>query len=191
MTRGVFKTDLAEDDGNLNDTIEIQVSLRNLPRNKAGKLEKCEITGKRPAMHDDWSELVVDGTEVNESPDSARSVSLAQVLALMQNRDRLIFCVVLTPRNSNEIYFNEFRKQTERVVVEQTGEEDSEEDTGKVSMAACFKAYSHLETLGGDDQWYCNVCKEHRDITKKLELYRVPKILCIHLKRFTQRKGMP
>ena len=107
MTRGVFKTDLAEDDGNLNDTIEIQVSLRNLPRNKAGKLEKCEITGKRPAMHDDWSELVVDGTEVNESPDSARSVSLAQVLALMQNRDRLIFCVVLTPRNSNEIYFNE------------------------------------------------------------------------------------
>ena len=58
-------------------------------------------------------------------------------------------------------------------------------------MSKCFKEYSNLETLGGDDQWYCNVCKEHRDITKKLELYRVPKIMCIHLKRFTQRKGMP
>ena len=117
MTRGVFKTDPAEDDGNLNDTIEIQVSLRNLPRNKAGKLEKCEITGKRPAMHDDWSELVVDGTEVNESPDSARSVSLAQVLALMQNRDRLIFCVVLTPaRITNGLHDKHFFVNSENTL---------------------------------------------------------------------------
>ena len=49
MIRGVFGTDPAEDDEVLNETIEIQVSLRNLPRNKSGKLEKCEITGKRPA----------------------------------------------------------------------------------------------------------------------------------------------
>ena len=118
MIRGVFGTDPAEDDEVLNETIEIQVSLRNLPRNKSGKLEKCEITGKRPAQYDDWSELEIEGTEVNESPDSARSVSLAQLLELMKNRDRLIFCVILTSKKSDGIYFNEFRKQTKKVVRE-------------------------------------------------------------------------
>ena len=56
-------------------------------------------------------------------------------------------------------------------------------------MADCFSEYNMVETLGGDDQWYCNICKEHRDITKKLELYNVPKIMCIQLKRFIQRRG--
>lgn len=58
-----------------------------------------------------------------------------------------------------------------------------------ISMEQCFNEYSIEETLGGDDQWYCSTCKEHRDITKKLELWKTPKIMCIHLKRFTQRKG--
>lgn len=58
-----------------------------------------------------------------------------------------------------------------------------------LTIASCFKGYSEEETLSGDDQWYCSKCKEHRDITKKLELYSAPKIMCIHLKRFTQKKS--
>ena len=58
-----------------------------------------------------------------------------------------------------------------------------------LGLASCFMGYSQEETLSGDDQWYCNVCKEHRDITKKLEIYTVPKIFIIQLKRFQQRRG--
>lgn len=58
-----------------------------------------------------------------------------------------------------------------------------------LNLSACFNGYSAEETLGGDDQWYCNICKEHRDITKKMELYSVPKILILQLKRFQQRRG--
>ena len=58
-----------------------------------------------------------------------------------------------------------------------------------LGLANCFKGYSEEEVLGGDDQWYCNVCREHRDITKKLEIYSVPKIFIIQLKRFQQRRG--
>lgn len=37
-----------------------------------------------------------------------------------------------------------------------------------LNLNACFAGLSAEEVLSGDDQWYCNVCKEHRDITKKL-----------------------
>jgi ubiquitin carboxyl-terminal hydrolase 4/11/15 len=35
--------------------------------------------------------------------------------------------------------------------------------------------------------WYCPTCKEHRQATKKLELWRVPEVLVVHLKRFSYR----
>jgi len=56
-------------------------------------------------------------------------------------------------------------------------------------LSTCFREYCKEEEIGGDDQWYCNKCKEHRDITKKLEIFRTPKILCIQLKRFVTRKS--
>ena len=58
-----------------------------------------------------------------------------------------------------------------------------------ITLDACMKAFSREELLTGSDQWYCNKCKEQRDIFKKLELYRLPKILIIQLKRFQSKKG--
>ena len=58
-----------------------------------------------------------------------------------------------------------------------------------ISLDSCFRAYSREEMLTGNDQWYCSKCKEHRDIHKKLELFRVPKILVIQVKRFQSKKG--
>ena len=98
--------------------------------------------------------------------------------------------MILKAPDSHEIFFSELRAHYRQAGTESNwGGEGGDKNT--INMADCFTGYSELETLGGDDQWYCNVCKEHRDITKKLELYRVPKIMCIHLKRFTQRKGAP
>ena len=62
-------------------------------------------------------------------------------------------------------------------------------DSKVVSLDSCFKGFEQEELLDGDDQWYCNKCKEHRDIHKKLELFKIPKILIIHLKRFQSKKG--
>jgi ubiquitin C-terminal hydrolase len=58
-----------------------------------------------------------------------------------------------------------------------------------ISLETCLKAFSQEEMLSGNDQWYCNKCKEHRDIHKKLEIYKIPPILMIQLKRFTSKKG--
>ncbi|CAA7059304.1 unnamed protein product [Microthlaspi erraticum] len=57
-----------------------------------------------------------------------------------------------------------------------------EEET---SLFKCLEAFLAEEPLGPDDMWYCPVCKEHRQAKKKLDLWKLPDVLVIHLKRFT------
>ena len=40
------------------------------------------------------------------------------------------------------------------------------------------------EMLTGDEQWRCSKCKEFRDAKKKFDIWKVPPVLIIHLKRF-------
>ncbi|KAK4785877.1 hypothetical protein SAY86_002566 [Trapa natans] len=54
-----------------------------------------------------------------------------------------------------------------------------------VSLYKCLEAFLTEEPLGPEDMWYCPRCKEHRQASKKLDLWRLPEILIIHLKRFS------
>ncbi|KAF5772940.1 putative ubiquitinyl hydrolase 1 [Helianthus annuus] len=54
-----------------------------------------------------------------------------------------------------------------------------------VSLSKCLEAFLREEPLGPEDMWYCPTCKEHRQASKKLDLWRLPEILVIHLKRFS------
>ncbi|EXB39662.1 Ubiquitin carboxyl-terminal hydrolase 8 [Morus notabilis] len=54
-----------------------------------------------------------------------------------------------------------------------------------VSLYKCLEAFLKEEPLGPEDMWYCPVCKEHRQASKKLDLWRLPEVLVIHLKRFS------
>ncbi|KAG2676917.1 hypothetical protein I3760_12G073900 [Carya illinoinensis] len=54
-----------------------------------------------------------------------------------------------------------------------------------VSLFSCLEAFLTEEPLGPDDMWYCPRCKEHRQATKKLDLWMLPDILVVHLKRFS------
>ncbi|XP_076882504.1 ubiquitin carboxyl-terminal hydrolase 8-like [Bidens hawaiensis] len=54
-----------------------------------------------------------------------------------------------------------------------------------VSLYKCLEAFLKEEPLGPDDMWYCPGCKKHRQASKKLDLWRLPEILVIHLKRFS------
>ncbi|XP_010535731.1 PREDICTED: ubiquitin carboxyl-terminal hydrolase 8 isoform X2 [Tarenaya hassleriana] len=59
-----------------------------------------------------------------------------------------------------------------------------------VSLYKCLEAFLTDEPLGPDDMWYCPGCKEHRQAVKKLDLWRLPEILVIHLKRFSYSRFM-
>ena len=61
----------------------------------------------------------------------------------------------------------------------------SEQYGSQLTIDDCLDYFSSEETLTGDDRWFCPTCREHREITKKLQIYTTPKILCFQLKRFT------
>ncbi|KXS22063.1 UCH-domain-containing protein [Gonapodya prolifera JEL478] len=41
------------------------------------------------------------------------------------------------------------------------------------------------ETLGDEDTWFCPKCKAHQKVRKKMDVWRVPDQVVIHLKRFS------
>ena len=61
--------------------------------------------------------------------------------------------------------------------------------TAPVSIDDCFKLFSTEEVLGHGDEWFCAHCKKHVCASKKIELWRMPQILIIHLKRFQYTRG--
>jgi len=44
------------------------------------------------------------------------------------------------------------------------------------------------EQLSEDDSWYCQRCKMHVQADKKLDLWSLPEVLVVHLKRFQYTK---
>ncbi|KAF7121015.1 hypothetical protein RHSIM_Rhsim13G0198100 [Rhododendron simsii] len=54
-----------------------------------------------------------------------------------------------------------------------------------VSLYKCLEAFLTEEPLGPEDMWYCPGCKQHRQASKKLDLWRLPEIFVVHLKRFS------
>ncbi|XP_062200274.1 ubiquitin carboxyl-terminal hydrolase 9-like [Phragmites australis] len=59
-----------------------------------------------------------------------------------------------------------------------------------INFFSCLDAFLKEEPLGPDDMWYCPGCKEHRQASKKLDLWRLPEILVVHLKRFSYSRYM-
>jgi len=52
----------------------------------------------------------------------------------------------------------------------------------------CLSLFTSNEQLSENDLWYCPTCKLHVQAFKKLDLWKLPNILVIHLKRFNFSK---
>ncbi|XP_067874408.1 ubiquitin carboxyl-terminal hydrolase 8 [Heterodontus francisci] len=57
--------------------------------------------------------------------------------------------------------------------------------SSKCSLQDCLKLFSKEEKLTDNNRFHCSNCKAHRDSTKKLEIWKLPPILLVHLKRFS------
>ncbi|ESO00675.1 hypothetical protein HELRODRAFT_101065 [Helobdella robusta] len=54
-----------------------------------------------------------------------------------------------------------------------------------ILLSDCLELFTTMEKLGEQDPWYCPSCKKHQQATKKFDLWKLPQILVIHLKRFS------
>uniref|UniRef100_A0A8C4R5Z6 ubiquitinyl hydrolase 1 n=1 Tax=Eptatretus burgeri TaxID=7764 RepID=A0A8C4R5Z6_EPTBU len=57
-----------------------------------------------------------------------------------------------------------------------------------VRLKDCIQLFTSKEQLGANDPWYCPTCKKHQQATKKFDLWSLPQILVVHLKRFSYNK---
>ena len=57
--------------------------------------------------------------------------------------------------------------------------------SGGVDLRACLDLFSREETLDSENCWYCDRCKQHREASKKLQIWSLPSVLVVHLKRFS------
>ncbi|KAI7870840.1 hypothetical protein BDF14DRAFT_1770291 [Spinellus fusiger] len=57
-----------------------------------------------------------------------------------------------------------------------------------ITLADCLDEFTKEEQLGEEDLWFCPSCKKHQQATKKFDLWRMPEILVVHLKRFSHSR---
>jgi len=55
----------------------------------------------------------------------------------------------------------------------------------KATLKDCLECFCQPEQLDASDTWYCSKCKEHVRGIKKLDLWYLPDVLVVHLKRFS------
>ncbi|XP_053129122.1 ubiquitin carboxyl-terminal hydrolase 8 isoform X2 [Hemicordylus capensis] len=57
--------------------------------------------------------------------------------------------------------------------------------TGKCTLQECLRLFSKEEKLTDNNRFYCSHCKTRRDSLKKIEIWKLPPVLLVHLKRFS------
>jgi ubiquitin carboxyl-terminal hydrolase 4/11 len=57
-----------------------------------------------------------------------------------------------------------------------------------ITLQDCLDEFTKEEKLGEDDLWYCPRCKKHQQATKRFDLWKLPDILVVHLKRFSNSR---
>ncbi|PVV02083.1 hypothetical protein BB560_003475 [Smittium megazygosporum] len=67
--------------------------------------------------------------------------------------------------------------------------EKKSDNVGTIDIYDCLHEFISEEQLDEQESWHCSNCREFRQAKKKLDLWRLPKVLIIHLKRFDHSKA--
>ena len=77
-----------------------------------------------------------------------------------------------------------------------TGSENEEGKKGRgkgkresVTLEECIRMFETPEKLNENDMWYCPTCKAHKQAVKTMTIWRLPRVLVFHLKRFLCMKS--
>eukprot|EP00794_Sanderia_malayensis_P019517 gene19517-21447_t len=53
------------------------------------------------------------------------------------------------------------------------------------SLQECIRSFTRPELIGGHNSWKCSNCKVYREATKTIEIWKLPPVIIIQLKRFS------
>jgi len=85
---------------------------------------------------------------------------------------------------AKQLFYNE--KAAEEIAQDKSFHDKSPaKKQQSVCLSECLELYTTKEQLGEDDAWYCPSCQKPQQATKKFDLWSLPSILVISLKRFS------
>jgi len=122
---------------------------------------------------------------INDNYGGSDSVNLVDNNLPLNLDDRAQIAVIFTEEMAEEVYDDQQEKNFRRDASCQRGDENDSE--GAVGLDKCLDLFTLTEKLGPEDPWYCSKCKEFQQATKKFDLWKLPPILVIHLKRFSYK----
>jgi len=79
-------------------------------------------------------------------------------------------------------YFDKDRAET--ISLDPSVEKNRATQENNITLTDCLNLFTMNEKLGPNDPWYCPKCKEFQQAMKKFDLWKLPEILVVHLKRF-------
>ncbi|KAF2732115.1 UCH-domain-containing protein [Polyplosphaeria fusca] len=124
-----------------------------------------------------------------ESDDEAGLIRLGEALVLEWKPDAFDALFEGTnmqdPRGMDTLKFVETLDDPE---LQEKKSKRAQRKKNGITLEECFAETAKSEILSEENAWYCNRCKERRRATKTLELWTVPDILVIHLKRFSAHR---
>ena len=81
----------------------------------------------------------------------------------------------------------EYTTYYEEMEIEEDSEENENENryySNHINLDHCLQYFTEEECLEEGNEWYCDKCKRRVMASKKIELFYLPRILCICLTRF-------
>uniref|UniRef100_A0A8C9WVP9 Ubiquitin carboxyl-terminal hydrolase n=1 Tax=Scleropages formosus TaxID=113540 RepID=A0A8C9WVP9_SCLFO len=129
------------------------------------------------------SEEQVDSTVVNSSSTKdCRNEDGTSVICLFSTAQPYV--AIDWDPDMKKKYYNE--NEAEKYVKHPSMEIPHQQT--RVDLQQCIELFTTVETLEEENPWYCPNCKKHQLATKKLDLWSLPEVLIIHLKRFSYTK---
>lgn len=164
------------------------------------------------------SQQPTDADTTNDQASSTSNSSTSNKSSHTTNFDRRIIphqplikqgeamMAVWQRRKAEQVFTTTFGGSSPRInttgwddMAEDSGDEDHEHRGGgraaaaeqhDLSLGKCLQEFSKEEVLGDNDLWYCPRCKKHQHARKKIDLWHMPDILVIHLKRFSNTRAL-
>ncbi|KAL9656475.1 hypothetical protein ABK040_005239 [Willaertia magna] len=129
------------------------------------------------SLRNEFDETTLDGAipcndELVQPPESRYSSSKAEKKSMF----------MYIPHNIEEklLDYQTMRSLKEHPSVQQKLTKESD----YCHITQCLELFTTTEKLSANDTWYCPNCKDHVQATKKVEIWKSPDILVVHLKRF-------
>ena len=108
---------------------------------------------------------------------SDKKIIISDLMNCLKGKPLILYAKIQSYHSYKEIYsgiplFNEKSRNDEKP---------------NINLYDSFHLFGEEELIDSDNMWYCNNCKKHQTAQKKIEIYKTPIYLILHLKRFQHR----